>query len=132
LPVFEEDEKTFHIKELNEDADKKGCKEVTPTKIKTIINFWAIKNWIKRHNEEYSKNHVVIIYIQPKESLKEKLEKRHELARFLVEFLYEKSNLTIAEVEKEKEVLVEFSVHELKDEFEKRPKLLKLKFQLKI
>ena len=66
-------------------AEEKGCKDVTPNKIKTIINFWAIKNWIKRHNEEYSKNHIVIICVQPKELLKEKLEKRHELAKFIVE-----------------------------------------------
>jgi len=129
LPLFEENEKTFHIKELNEGAELKGCKDVTPNKLKTIINFWAIKNWIKQHNEEYSKNHVVILCVQPKESLKEKLEKRHELARFLVEFLYEKSNLTITEVERE-EVLVEFSVHELKDEFEKRPKLFEVKVSI--
>lgn len=131
LPVFEEKEKTFHIKELNEDAEEKGCKDVTPNKIKTIINFWAIKNWIKRYNEEYSKNHVVILCVQPKESLKEKLEKRHELARFIVEFLYEKSSLNIPEDEKEKEeVLVEFSVHELKDEFEKRLKLFEMKVSI--
>jgi ATP-dependent DNA helicase RecQ len=131
LPMLEEKEKTFHIKELNEDAELKGCKDVTPNKLKTIINFWAIKNWIKQHNEEYTKNHVVILCVQPKQSLKEKLEKRHELAKFLVEFLYEKSNLTIAEVEKEKEeVLVEFSVHELKDAFEKRPKLFEIKVSI--
>ncbi len=131
LPVFEEREKTFHIKELNEDAERKGCKDVTPNKIKTIINFWAIKNWIKRHNEEYSRNHVLILCIQPKELLKEKLEKRHELAKFLVEFLYEKSNANITEDEKEKEeVLVEFSVHELKDEFEKRQTLFQIKVSI--
>jgi len=129
LPLFEENEKTFHIKELNEGAELKGCKDVTPNKLKTIINFWAIKNWIKQHNEEYSKNHVVILCVQQKDSLKEKLEKRHELARFLVEFLYEKSNLTITEVERE-EVLVEFSVHELKDEFEKRPRLFEMKVSI--
>jgi ATP-dependent DNA helicase RecQ len=73
----------------------------------------------------------VIVCVQPKDSLKEKLEKRHELARFLVEFLYEKSNLNIAEDEKEKEeLLVEFSVHELKDEFEKKPKLFDMKVSL--
>jgi len=131
LPLFEEKEKTFHIKELNEDAEQKGCKDVTPNKLKTVINFWAIKNWIKQHNDEYSKNHVVILCVQPKELLKEKLEKRHQLARFLVEFLYEKSNIIIAEIEKEKEeVLVEFSVHELKDEFEKRPKLFEIKVSI--
>ena len=130
LPLFEENEKTFHIKELNEAAEEKGCKDVTPNRIKTIINFWAIKNWIKRHNE-YSKNHVVIVCVQPKDSLKEKLEKRHELAKFLVEFLYEKSNLNIEENEKDKEeVLVEFSVHELKDEYDKRPNLFKLNISI--
>ena len=129
LPVLAMDEKTFHLKELNEDAEEKGCKDVTPNKIKTIINFWAIKNWIKRHNEEYSKNHIVILCVQPKETLKEKLEKRHELARFIVEFLYEKSNLNIAESEKE-EVLVEFSVHELKEIFEQRLNLFGTKISI--
>ena len=129
LPIFEENEKTFHIKELNEAAEKNDCKDVTPFKIKTVINFWAIKNWIKRQNQDYSKDHLVIICIQPKQLLKEKLEKRHELAKFLVEFLYEKSNVNTAEDEKE-EVLVEFSVHELKDEYEKRPKLFQTKVSI--
>lgn len=131
LPVFEEQEKTFHIKGLNEEAEEKGCEDVTPNKIKTIINFWAIKNWIKRQNQEYSKNHVVVLCLHPKEMLKEKLEKRHVLAKFIVEFLYDKSKANIAkdEIEKE-EVLVEFSVHELKDEFEKRPKLFEMKVSI--
>jgi ATP-dependent DNA helicase RecQ len=119
LPLIEEHEKTFHLKELNEDAEEKGCEGVSPGKIKTIINFWAIKNWIKRQNLAYSKNHVVMLSLHPKETLQEKLEKRHELARFLVEFLYEKSNLNISVDDAGKEeVLVEFSVHELKSAFE--------------
>jgi len=128
LPLVIEEEKVFHLKELNEAAEKKDCKDVTPNKLKTIINFWAIKNWIKRHNDEYSKNHVVILCIHPKESLKEKLEKRYELAKFLVEFLYTKSNANIVEDEKDKdEVLVEFSVHELKEAFENRQTLFSIK-----
>ncbi len=131
LPIFTEDEKAFHIKELNEDAERNGCKDVTPNKIKTVINFWAIKNWIKRQNEKYSKSHIVILCIQPKNTLKEKLEKRHSLAKFIVEFLYDKSNIDSAQDEKEKEeILVEFSVHELKDEFEKRQKLFDMKVSI--
>ena len=38
----------------------------------------------------YSKNHVIIICTQPKDELQEKLKKRHALAKFIVEFLYEK------------------------------------------
>ncbi len=119
-PLFDEQEKVFHIKELNEEAEAKGYKAVTPNKIKTILNFWAIKNWIKRHNKDYSKNHIVAISCQPKEELKERLEKRHMLAAFVVGFLYDKSHKIFEEGETEKdEVLVEFSVLELQAAFQK-------------
>ncbi|MBS1643673.1 MAG: RecQ family ATP-dependent DNA helicase [Bacteroidetes bacterium] len=131
LPLFEEQDKTFHIKELNQEAEARGCEDVTTNKLKTIINFWAIKNWIKRQNLEYSKNHVVVLALHPREILKEKLEKRHELARFIVEYLYEKSNLNVSDNDKEKEeVLIEFSVHELKEEFEQKLKLFEMKVTL--
>lgn len=131
LPLFEEQEKTFHIKELNEEAEKKGCEDVNVNKIKTIINFWAIKNWVKRQNHEYSKNHFVLICLHPKEFLKEKLEKRHELAKFIVEFLHEKSNSNASNDETGKEeVLVEFSVHELKTTYENSPNLFRLNVDL--
>jgi len=128
LPVFEEQEKTFHLKELNEQAEEKGCNDVSPNKIRTIINFWAIKNWIKRHNQDYSRNHIVVIFCQPKDVLKGRLEKRHELAKFIVGYLFEKSNTNISkdEIERE-EVLVEFSVLELKDVFEKQIQLFEVK-----
>lgn len=131
LPVLEETERTFHLKELNEEAAELGCKDVTPNKIKTIINFWAIKNWIKRHNEEFSKNHVAIMCVQPKAILKEKLERRHVLAKFIVEFLFEKSNATPVEDKIEvAEVLVEFSVHELKGAFDSRMQLFEMKISI--
>ncbi|MEI8272996.1 MAG: RecQ family ATP-dependent DNA helicase, partial [Paludibacter sp.] len=131
LPLFEEQEKTFHIKELNEEAEAKGCDEVNTNKIKTILNFWAIKNWIKRQNLEFSKNHFAVLCLQPKDSLKEKLDKRHELAQFIVEFLYEKSNMNVSEEDALKEeLLVEFSVHELKSAYENSPNLFKLNISI--
>lgn len=126
LSVFEEQEKTFHIKELNEEAEQIGCDDVNPNKIKTIINFWAIKNWIKRQNLPYSMNHIAAISLYPRALLKEKLDKRHELAKFVIEFLHKKSNMNETEDEIEKdEVLVEFSVHELKTAYEKHQSLFK-------
>lgn len=122
--IFDEQEKIYNLKEVNEKAEAAGCENVDVNKIKTIINFWAIKNWIKRKNSGNSKNHVAILCLYPKEIWKEKLDKRHELAKFIVEYLYEKSNLNISEEDAGKEeILVEFSVHELKGEFEKRPRL---------
>ena len=127
-PMFEEQEKLFHIKELNEQAEESGCKDVSPNKIKIILNFWAIKNWIKRHNKDYSKNHIVAISCLPKEELKERIAKRHLLAEFIVGYLHEKSNKILEEGEGEKDqVLVEFSVLELQEAFSKQIQLFEVK-----
>ena len=126
LSVFEEQEKTFHVKELNEQAELNGCEDVSPNKIKTLLNFWAIKNWIKRQNLEYSRTHVTVVCVHPKGTLHEKFEKRHELSKFIVDYLYEKSRLNLSEDDAQKEeVLVEFSVHELKAAYEKHDRLFK-------
>src|SRR5690606_8517015 len=71
--------------------------------------------------------HVAVLSLHPKELLKDKLEKRHVLAKFIVEILYEKSNENTSEDDTGKEeVLVEFSVHELKDAYEASDGLFKM------
>ena len=131
LPLFEQEEKIFHLKELNEDAEINGCEDINTNKLKTIINFWAIKNWIKRQNLAYSKNHITVLSLHSKDTLKEKLETRHTLAKFIVNYLYDKSNQNIAEGEKQKEEeLVEFSVHELKEQFEKELQLFEMNISI--
>jgi ATP-dependent DNA helicase RecQ len=128
---FEEQEKSFHIKELNEQAEENGCEDVSPNRIRTIINFWVIKNWIKRKQHDYSKNHLTILSNYSVTELKDKLEKRHELARFIVDSLYLKSSQNLSPNEANKEqVLVEFSVHQLKEEYEKQHALFKLNIKL--
>lgn len=113
--VLSEGEATYNLKELNELAEAKGCKDTTPNKLKTIINFWSIKNWIKKHSQEHSKNHLAIALCQSKEAMKQKMERRHELAHFIVDYLYRKvSQLGSIKPEVE-EVLIEFSVLELKE-----------------
>jgi len=118
-------EKNYHLKELNEKAMISGCTDVSINKIKIILNFWSIKNWIKRQNLEYSKNHILIIPAQPKPLLHEKLERRHWLSKFIIEYLYDK-------VKNESqtdsgEVSVEFSVIELKESYEQSQELFKVK-----
>ncbi len=41
-------EKVYNIKELNEQAQEEGIEDVNSNSIKTIINFWTIKGWVKR------------------------------------------------------------------------------------
>jgi ATP-dependent DNA helicase RecQ len=131
LGQIHEQEKNFHIKELNELAELQGCTEVSPHKLRTIINFWAIKNWIKRQKNDYSNNHLTIVGNYSPSELRSKLEKRHELARFIVNYLYEKSNESLSLSDQNKEqLLVEFSVHALKQAYEKGDSLFKMKLSI--
>lgn len=125
--VIDMEEKSFHIKELNELAESYGCKDVSPNKIKIILNYWSIKNLIKRPIKDYSKNHIVAVSCQQREVLKEKLDVRHTLSKFIVGYLYDKSNIILEKSEPEKEeVLVEFSVLELLNAFSNQIQLFEI------
>lgn len=115
LALLTEEEQTFSMKELTEKLEAGGCRNVSPSKIRTILNFWVIKNWVKRQNLDYSRNNFIITCCQPKAALIDKLEKRIELAGFIVKHLYSKG--TADRLVSSQEQLIEFSVHELKDEF---------------
>lgn len=115
LSVITEEEKTFNIKELNEQAEAFGCADVTPNKLKTITNFWAINKWLKRRM--LPPNHMTALLMYKKEVLQEKLIKRFELAEFILEYLYEKVNEEKPEKNTKEESEVEFSVLELKNAF---------------
>jgi ATP-dependent DNA helicase RecQ len=127
LRSFDESERVFHIKELNQEAENEGC-QVNPQRLKTLLNFWAIKHWIKRSSSKKSPSHIAIICLQPREALKTRLETRHNLARFILKHLHEKSTGGSGEgTETNHGVHIEFSVHELKSEFEKASSLFQSK-----
>lgn len=131
LSILEEEEKEFFIKQLNEEAEREACADSDVSKIKTILNFWAIKHWIKRQNSNYSKNHLLLSCLQAKERLKEKLDRRHELAAFIVDFLYGKTRSERPDsAAAGEEVLVEFSVHELKAAYEHSQTLFRMNVDL--
>lgn len=116
LEHLQEEEQTLNIKELNEQLEAEHCADVNPNKIKIVLNFWAIKNWIKRHNQDYSRNNIIAILNQPKPGLRSRMELRHQLAVFIVDFLYSRSSQFS---EKTSEELIEFSVHELKEAYQR-------------
>jgi ATP-dependent DNA helicase RecQ len=119
LSFLKEEEDAYHIKEINEFAEQEGVANSDPNKLKTLINFWAIKNWIKKHNSEHSKNHVHIKCCHTKDVLKEKMLKRHTLSEWIVNYLYQKSRAQTTTGDKNEDVLIQFSVQELKELFEK-------------
>ena len=118
LSAFEEEEKTFNLKELREQAETEIERSISPDKLKTLINFWVEKNWIKRLYQDDNRNYVLIQRMpQSGLSLEEKSENRYLLTEFIIEYLFRK---TEAEPEAKEEVLVEFSVLELKAAYEKQ------------
>ncbi|SHN50613.1 RecQ family ATP-dependent DNA helicase [Desulfitobacterium chlororespirans] len=131
LTVIENQEIVFHIKELNEQAEEKGCSEATPGKLRTILNFWTIKNWIRRQTAAHSRNHIAVMALEEKEILEAKLEQRYELAQFILEYLFAKTNSISVEEGQKDEVLVEFSVLELKEEYENRSTLFRSQASVK-
>ncbi len=111
---IQEGESTIHLKELNEAALNLNL-DASPQKIRTLINFWAVKNWIKKSNYNYSNNHIAIQVNRQKVELKKKMEERHLCARFILGYLFKRAQ-EIDETDKE-EVLIEFSVLELLKEY---------------
>lgn len=121
LTAFDEEEKTFNLKELREEAETEIKRSISPDKLKNLVNFWVEKNWIKRSYSDDNRNYISTQRMpQSGTSLEEKSENRHLLTEFIIEYLFGK---TETESETKEEVLVEFSVLELKEEYEKQPYL---------
>lgn len=123
LKYIDEHNRVFNLKELNESLEASGCSDVSPNKIKTIINFWAIKNWIERTHSNRSKDHFKAKAKQPAELTKERFENRHALSVFIVEFLYKKANTIKTDGPEKEEILIEFSIMELQNEYQKQLQL---------
>lgn len=118
LAQLKETEAAYHLKEIIELFLQAGIKDGSLNKLKTIINFWAIKNWIKRHNLEYSRNYVQIGLVIDKKEFREKQERRHLLAKLITEYLHKKATALAGADNKQEEILIEFSVQELKEMIE--------------
>ena len=98
-----------NIKELNELAGENGVKKSNTDKIKTVLNFWAIKGLIKREVSKYSKNHIRIMLMNDNSKALEELESRWNIAEYILKYL--------DEINAVKESTVEFSVLELMEEY---------------
>jgi ATP-dependent DNA helicase RecQ len=118
LGQIQAEARVFQIKSLNEGAAMEGLKGITPAKIRSVINYWAIKNWVSKQFSTSSKNHVELKANLSTEVLKEKFRKRHDLSRFIVDYLYRKAALAAPDLPLfSGEMPVDFSVLELKEAF---------------
>lgn len=128
-PLLSEEEQTYDIKELNELAETQNLDGITPKRIKTIANIWEIKNWIRKKQVSATQSKLRLLSLYSIPVLKDKIESRHKIARFIVDYLFTKS-ITQKTPDEQDEILVEFSVLELKQEFQKELGLFQAEISL--
>lgn len=124
ITELNEQQNIYNLKEINENAAKYGCKNITINKIKDIINIWSIKGWIKRKQSktiDKSSGHISIEFKQTKDIIKQQIENRTLIAKFVLEYITKKHQQPIAETDTPK-VQVNFSMMELKTAYEQSQK----------
>lgn len=112
-------EMEYNLKVLNEEAGELEYGDININRLKVIINFWTIQNLVKSSRIKDYKDSVKILRIYGREDFDNKIMARYELSRFILEYLYERSN------ESKDNDLVEFSIVELKEEYNSHLSLLK-------
>lgn len=130
--IIDQQEQSFQLKELNAAALSQGVTEATQQKIKTVLNFWAITHWIKRKKGARQQLHLIGLYT--KEQISTMLEKRHALAKFIISFLFNKIQQPAADEQPERQpqqLLIEFSVLELKSAYDAQMALHKQTIDIK-
>jgi ATP-dependent DNA helicase RecQ len=124
---LDEEEAIVNIKEINEAAIVESITTNT-YKIKTLLNFWAIKNWIKKRQKKVSNDYYSIGLKRRKDELKETIEKRHALCSFIINYLFDIHSKSENKGESNaKGRLIEFSIFELKKAYEDSDGLFKFK-----
>ena len=120
LSRLKEGETSFNLKELNDAAIKEGISSSCVKNIRTVNYFWTIKGYIYK-SEFNSQNRTDYIPAIAVNKLFSKLEKRHDVCRFIVNELYRMS--ANASVKQGEETLVEFSLVGLFDAYKNTPKM---------
>lgn len=78
----------FLLKEINERALEKGVKKTSVKNIKTVINFWNLKQYIKKESRVFDIQSVQINLLIDIEQLKQKSQQRHYICRFVIDKLF--------------------------------------------
>ncbi|MCL1809574.1 MAG: RecQ family ATP-dependent DNA helicase [Clostridiales bacterium] len=109
---LDDSERTYSIKEMNE-ALHERFPGTSIKQLKTVLNYFAIKRMFKRMQGD-DNNYVTLRPYFSLAEIRSKSGKRHRVAAFVIDYLYAK----ILGKQKQEEIAVNFSVLELKDEFD--------------
>ncbi|MBQ6696947.1 MAG: RecQ family ATP-dependent DNA helicase [Lachnospiraceae bacterium] len=104
-----------HYKALNEEALEEGLRFSTVSNIKVLFYFWVIKKYILKPKGEVN-NTVLLLPEGSVEELKQRYEKRAQIAEFIEDFFIKKAREQVAADKQEDKtyITVSFSIQELK------------------
>ncbi len=114
----------LNLKELNDGLPGgAGCSNGVKN-MRTVIRFWAAEAWVKKRERPES-DYVRIVPRMPAGKMKERFERRMELARFAVKSLYRKASARQKEEDGRQGAActVEFSLVGLLKDFNEEPRL---------
>jgi len=111
---LDNEEKTYNIKEMNEALAAK-YPETSINQLGTILNYYSIKRLVKK-TRELHKNYVTLKPYFLTAEMKVKSEKRCRIAGVIINYLYSKVS-DVPESKDTGDVRVDFSIIELKEEF---------------
>jgi ATP-dependent DNA helicase RecQ len=114
LLYLDNTEKTYNIKEMNEALAAK-FPDTSINQLGTILNYYSIKRLIKR-TREYNKNYVTLKPYFLTAEMRVKSDKRCKIAGVIIDYLYSKVS-DVPELQDTEDVKVDFSILELKKEF---------------
>jgi ATP-dependent DNA helicase RecQ len=118
VDFLQEGKAEYNLKEINGSLSSRGVTS-TISEIKTFLHFLGIREIIKFRYSDGSKNFVFMELQLAKKELKKRIERCRPLNLFISEYLVESAK-KIAPNRSEAEVLVEFSIQELKDTASRR------------
>jgi len=111
---LDNEERIYNIKEMNEALAAK-YPETSINQLGTILNYYSIKRLVKK-TREYHKNYVTLKPYFLTADMKIKSEKRCKIAEVIIDYLYSKVS-DVPESKDTEDVRVDFSIIELKEEF---------------
>lgn len=109
-----EEKAVINFKELNQEAFENGIRSTSVKRLKSLVNFWAIKGWLKQRSMDFLREKAELRLIEEKRKLTGFIDKRQKLADFILKNLMAR-----------KDDELKFSILELKKSFESNNSLFK-------
>lgn len=125
IGLLDEGRKTYNLKELHEEIETSIGINPGPS-LRSIIHYWGLQQLVKFRYEDGSRHYISVSPEKPIDELKAVAEKRQTLAGILSRYLLALSK-RIGDADDKEEVLVEFSILELKQEAERQQGIFRIK-----